>query len=87
MHVLSPPQPPRAWTVDDVTVTGRFGLYRRHPRVPQRVRRRRVDAHPVRAGAPREAYFEGLVEMAHRTEKPSQEELDDFYARHDNTCL
>src|SRR3954468_6576921 len=21
MHVLSPPQPPRAWTIDDVTVT------------------------------------------------------------------
>ena len=38
-------------------------------------------------GAPREAYFEGLVEIAHRTEKPSQQELDDFYARHDNTWL
>jgi mannose-6-phosphate isomerase-like protein (cupin superfamily) len=35
-------------------------------------------------GAPREAYFEGLVEMGSRTARPSQEELDDFYARHDN---
>ena len=25
-------------------------------------------------GAPREAYFEGLVELAHRTEKPSAAE-------------
>jgi mannose-6-phosphate isomerase-like protein (cupin superfamily) len=35
-------------------------------------------------GAPREAYFEGLVEIAQRSEKPSAEELADFYARHDN---
>ncbi len=35
-------------------------------------------------GAPREAYFEGLVELAQRTEKPSAEEMAEFYARHDN---
>jgi uncharacterized RmlC-like cupin family protein len=35
-------------------------------------------------GAPREAYFEGLVEIGARTEKPSKEELADFFARHDN---
>ncbi len=35
-------------------------------------------------GAPREAYFEGLVEIAQRSEKPSAHELADFYARHDN---
>lgn len=35
-------------------------------------------------GAPREAYFEGLVELAHRTEKPSAAEMAEFYARHDN---
>ena len=35
-------------------------------------------------GAPREAYFEGLVEIATRKEKPSPEELSDFFERHDN---
>ena len=35
-------------------------------------------------GAPREAYFEGLVEIAEMAEEPSAEELADFYARHDN---
>jgi len=35
-------------------------------------------------GAPREAYFEGLVEIAAMDPKPSREELADFYARHDN---
>jgi mannose-6-phosphate isomerase-like protein (cupin superfamily) len=35
-------------------------------------------------GAPREAYFEGLVEIAAMQEKPSEAELADFYARHDN---
>jgi mannose-6-phosphate isomerase-like protein (cupin superfamily) len=38
-------------------------------------------------GAPREAYFEGLVEIAAMSEKPSEEELADFYARHDNIWL
>jgi mannose-6-phosphate isomerase-like protein (cupin superfamily) len=38
-------------------------------------------------GAPREAYFEGLVEMAHRAPKPSAEEFEEFYARHDNVWL
>src|SRR3954452_4348872 len=38
-------------------------------------------------GAPREAYFEGLVEIAQRTEKPSEAELAEFYARHDNVWL
>jgi mannose-6-phosphate isomerase-like protein (cupin superfamily) len=35
-------------------------------------------------GAPREGYFEGLVEIAQREVKPSQEELAEFYERHDN---
>ena len=35
-------------------------------------------------GAPREAYFEGLVQIAGMDPKPSPEELADFYARHDN---
>ncbi|MGZ4478829.1 MAG: cupin domain-containing protein [Nocardioidaceae bacterium] len=35
-------------------------------------------------GAPREGYFEGLVELGRREVKPSQEELDAFYLRHDN---
>ncbi|HET9344823.1 MAG TPA: cupin domain-containing protein [Candidatus Limnocylindrales bacterium] len=34
-------------------------------------------------GAPREAYFEGLAEFA-RSGRPSDEEMADFYARHDN---
>jgi hypothetical protein len=38
-------------------------------------------------GAPREGYFEGLVEIANRTEKPSEEEMDEFFARHDNVWL
>ena len=35
-------------------------------------------------GAPREAYFEGLVEMAEGRWKPSQEELQAFFEEHDN---
>jgi mannose-6-phosphate isomerase-like protein (cupin superfamily) len=35
-------------------------------------------------GAPREAYFEGLVEMAEGRWKPSQEELSAFFEEHDN---
>jgi quercetin dioxygenase-like cupin family protein len=35
-------------------------------------------------GAPREDYFEGLVEMGRRAEKPSPEEMAEFYLRHDN---
>ena len=35
-------------------------------------------------GAPREAYFEGLVEMAEGRWKPSQEELLAFFEEHDN---
>lgn len=35
-------------------------------------------------GAPREDYFEGLVEMGKRAEKPSAEEMAEFYLRHDN---
>jgi mannose-6-phosphate isomerase-like protein (cupin superfamily) len=38
-------------------------------------------------GAPREAYFEGLAEMARTGVRPSEEELADFYARHDNTWV
>jgi mannose-6-phosphate isomerase-like protein (cupin superfamily) len=35
-------------------------------------------------GAPREAYFEGLVEMAEGRWKPSHEELQAFLEEHDN---
>jgi mannose-6-phosphate isomerase-like protein (cupin superfamily) len=35
-------------------------------------------------GAPREAYFEGLAEIARMSEKPSDAEMDEFFARHDN---
>jgi mannose-6-phosphate isomerase-like protein (cupin superfamily) len=35
-------------------------------------------------GAAREAYFEGLVEMAEGRWKPSQEELQAFFEEHDN---
>jgi mannose-6-phosphate isomerase-like protein (cupin superfamily) len=35
-------------------------------------------------GAPREAYFEGLMEIARMPEKPSDAEMTQFYARHDN---
>ena len=35
-------------------------------------------------GAPREAYFEGLVEMAEGRWKPTQEELQAFFEEHDN---
>lgn len=34
-------------------------------------------------GAPREGYFEGLVEMADSGRKPSDEELAAFFERHD----
>ena len=35
-------------------------------------------------GAPREKYFEGLAHLALGGERPSEEELDEFYLRHDN---
>ncbi|MEO6702661.1 MAG: cupin domain-containing protein [Jatrophihabitantaceae bacterium] len=35
-------------------------------------------------GAAREAYFEGLAELNRTGEKLSQEQLDEFYAAHDN---
>jgi mannose-6-phosphate isomerase-like protein (cupin superfamily) len=35
-------------------------------------------------GAPREAYFEGLVELAEGRWKPSEEELKAFFVEHDN---
>jgi mannose-6-phosphate isomerase-like protein (cupin superfamily) len=38
-------------------------------------------------GAPREGYFEGLVEIANSEQKPSDAEMQDFFARHDNTWL
>ena len=34
-------------------------------------------------GAPREAYFEGLAEIAASGRQPSQEEMTEFYRRHD----
>ena len=38
-------------------------------------------------GAPREAYFEGLVEMAEGRWKPSHEELQAFLEEHDNLYI
>jgi mannose-6-phosphate isomerase-like protein (cupin superfamily) len=38
-------------------------------------------------GAPREAYFEGLVALAEGRWSPTQEELDAFYLEHDNHWL
>lgn len=35
-------------------------------------------------GAPREAYFEGLVEMSAGRWKPNPEELQAFFEEHDN---
>ena len=35
-------------------------------------------------GAPREAYFEGLVEMAEGRWQPSPDELQAFFEEHDN---
>lgn len=35
-------------------------------------------------GAPREAYFEGLVELAEGRWKPSHDELQSFFEEHDN---
>ena len=35
-------------------------------------------------GAPREDYFEGLVELVQRAERPTADELSEFYLRHDN---
>jgi mannose-6-phosphate isomerase-like protein (cupin superfamily) len=34
-------------------------------------------------GAPRERYFEGLVELATTSEPPSDDEMAEFYRRHD----
>ena len=34
-------------------------------------------------GAPREAYFEGLAELAASGRQPSQEEMTEFYRQHD----
>jgi mannose-6-phosphate isomerase-like protein (cupin superfamily) len=38
-------------------------------------------------GAPREAYFEGLAELANTGRTMSPEEAEEFYRRHDNTWL
>ena len=35
-------------------------------------------------GAPREAYFEGLIELAEGRWKPSHDELQAFFEKHDN---
>lgn len=35
-------------------------------------------------GAPREAYFEGLVDLAEGRWKPTEQELADFFVEHDN---
>ncbi len=34
-------------------------------------------------GAPREGYFEGIVEIVSREREPSEEELDEFFTKHD----
>ncbi|MGH3329766.1 MAG: cupin domain-containing protein [Nocardioidaceae bacterium] len=34
-------------------------------------------------GAPREGYFEGIVEIVSRDREPSEEELDKFFTKHD----
>ncbi len=38
-------------------------------------------------GAPREAYFEGLVDMAEGRWKPSRDELQAFFIEHDNNYV
>jgi mannose-6-phosphate isomerase-like protein (cupin superfamily) len=38
-------------------------------------------------GAPREAYFEGLVEIVESGRQLSQQEWDDFFERHDNVWV
>ena len=38
-------------------------------------------------GAPREAYFEGLVELAEGRWKPTEDELLAFFEEHDNIYL
>jgi mannose-6-phosphate isomerase-like protein (cupin superfamily) len=38
-------------------------------------------------GAPREAYFEGLVELGTMDVKPSSEEMAEFYRKHDTYWL
>ena len=38
-------------------------------------------------GAPRERYFEGLAELATLPERPSAEEMAEFYRRHDTFWL
>lgn len=38
-------------------------------------------------GAPREGYFEGLLALREKTVEPSEEELAEFYRRHDNFWL
>ena len=38
-------------------------------------------------GAPREAYFEGLVDSAAMDVKPSSEEMAEFYRKHDTYWL
>ena len=38
-------------------------------------------------GAPREAYFEGLVELAEGRWKPTHDELEAFFVQHDNIYI
>jgi mannose-6-phosphate isomerase-like protein (cupin superfamily) len=38
-------------------------------------------------GAPREGYFEGLAAVANGGERPGEQELAEFYLRHDNHWL
>lgn len=52
----------------------------RRPRLPQRGRRAGVDPDAVRAGRPREAYFEGFAALADMTD----EERREWFVRHDN---
>lgn len=38
-------------------------------------------------GAPREKYFEGLASLAQAEQRPSEDEMNEFYRRHDNFWL
>ena len=51
--------------------------------VPERVRGPASMLIHFAPGAPREGYFEGLAEFA-RSGRPSDEEMAEFYRRHDN---
>ena len=59
---------------------------RRDPRLPERVGAPATMLIHFAPGASREGYFEGLAEFG-RSGRPSDDEMADFYARHDNTWI